>query len=114
MTHSLNFVILMTHIINSATAENNWTDNGQPWYEIMKESQGLICAFLGSCILLALVLVLVNLHLSAYQNQRRQKQFIARLNDLLDTQAGSSQATVPSTENNRNSTEIHISSATVV
>ena len=69
----------------SGPTEVSWSERLYRWYGIMKESQGLICILLGSCILLALILVVINLHLFSYRLQRQQHRFIARLNYLLDT-----------------------------
>ena len=80
--------------------ETSWTEKLYRWYEIMRESQGLICILLGSCILLALILVVINLHLFSYRLQRQQYRFIARLNYLLDTRVVAPYSNGSSTSDN--------------
>ena len=98
------FIFGLMLVIPTVAAGSDWSEKLQHWYETMKNSQGIICVFLGSCILLALLLVLVNLHLFSYRNQRRQHQFLARLNYLLDTRVVPNRTLTVNSDTRGNST----------
>ena len=101
-------VMVLTIFTPPVLAEGTWTDRWYHWYTVLKESKGLIVVLLGSCVLLALILVLVNLHIFSYRLQRQQHRFIARLNYLLDTRVVPARSTaigITTSCNKKNSTD---------
>ena len=101
-------LLVIISCIGPVSAETNWSERLYHWYGVMKESQGLICVLLGSCVLLALILVVINLHVFSYRLQRRQHRFIARLNYLLDSRVIPTRSTsFTASSNNETASEDH-------
>ena len=96
-------LVVLATVIPPTSAESTWSEKLSYWYGVMKDSQGLIGVLLGSCVLLALVLVVINLHIFSYRLQRQQYRFIARLNYLLDTRVVPTRSSI--TSDTRNSDE---------
>ena len=96
-------LLILATAIPPTSAESTWSERLSEWYSVMKESQGLIGVLLGSCVLLALLLVVINLHIFSYRLQRQQYRFIARLNYLLDTRVVPTRSNI--TNDTRNSAE---------